>query len=165
MNRIGTALFFLLIGLVQWPGLASAGEPPTGLLLRWQIFFPERDVASESLVYLDGLGVTKEVHQEKALYYRAQSRPGSLATLRGQLQENRVGLQVESTCKSDKLFPQAGPYALVITWFGRAGRERRLSFSNARDIPKCSTELDNIAVAVLRSLGDVEILERRETEP
>ncbi len=165
MNR-RSAFLVALLSLGAWPKLVSAGEPPSGFLLRWQIAGGgDAGEASETLVFLDGLASTKSVREGKATYYRVQAKPGALAELRTKLTANRVGFQPNVTCESDSLFPDSGPYLITVTWFGRAGRQSRFAFSNEGALPRCEAEPESIALAIRDFLGNgVTIVEVVQTD-
>ncbi len=146
-RALGSGLSVLAAFLIC-PGSAGAQEPsPTGLLLRVRSTVDHPGIGiGETLIHRDGLVITSGESEGQATYLRGTAEPALLAALVAALQENRVGQQHSDGCDAGAL-PAVGPYATILTWFGREGRQRRLLYGST-GVERCAVEVRDIARAV-----------------
>jgi hypothetical protein len=100
----------------------------------------------ETLIHRDGLVIASGEREGRVTYLRATAGPAPVEALTTALQVNQVGRQQADGCDAG-FIPAAGPYATVVTWFGRGGRQRRLLYGSA-GIERCPDEVRAIARAV-----------------
>jgi hypothetical protein len=162
-NTLGLVVVFL-VAFSLAPLNTWAAEASPRLLLRWQVVvYGDEGSTWEVLIYRDGLATSKIVRGGQADYDRLQANPGAIERLRAELTENHVGAQPNVTCNFD-LYPTAsGPYEATATWFG--WRQSRFTVSTVGEPPKCTPEVENIALAVRGFLSDIKLIDAVPTVP
>jgi hypothetical protein len=150
--RSSILAIFLLGNLL--PAICPANSAsPSSLLVRWQIT-TESDsgtvVESETLIYRDGLVLFRTLTNQKLELSRRQLTASYLASLSRSLEQNRIGQLQANHCIGPSVFPNEITYSSVVTWFGKPGRQNRLSFSDVAQVA-CPPQVDNIFQELLDS--------------
>ena len=157
-------LLALAAALVPFAAAGAQEASPTGLMLRVRSTVDHPGIGiGETLIHRDGLVIASGEREGRVTYLRGTADPALMAALVAALQDGRVGQQQADGCDAGGI-PSAGPYATVVTWFGREGRRRRLLYGSA-GIERCTDEVRSIARAVDDFLRVLEFPDAAVTAP
>jgi hypothetical protein len=151
---------------------AHAAEPAVGLLLRLQDTVTDSEAgtsgSAEELIYHDGLVLSRSIPSEQfpsVTYWRAKAPPEAMQKLKAALAANRVGLiQAPPHCGAVNPNPTFVSYTTDLTWFGKKGRQNRLSFGSV-GVEPCPQEINNVVNAIKAFSGKLVFQDVVTTQP